>query len=556
MNRTEILAPAGSPESLSAAVNCGADAVYIGGKNFSARQNAANFDTMQLKEAAGLCHLYGVKLYVTVNTLILDHQADEFAEFVKEAAEAGADAFIVQDPGAAEIIRNTIPEACIHGSTQMSVHTVNGALFLREKGFKRVVLSRELSKEQIREISGLGIETEIFVHGALCMSVSGQCYMSSVIGQRSANRGLCAQPCRLPFSACRNRDFAGLSLKDLSYIGHLRELSQLGVTSFKIEGRMKRPEYVASAVSACVQSLHGEKPDMSLLRAVFSRSGFTDGYLTGKRENMFGSREKEDVIAAAKILPEVRKTYMHTRKTGTIDFKAVIRENSPAVLCAESGGREVTVSGDIPQKAINKPLSEEYLKRQLSKLGGTPFEPGSMTAEIDEGITLSASSVNALRREACERLTVEIISANTRKYRFRSLDIPLEDKRENLSAVRARIADVSQLDAAAEADMIIMPADVFLKSSISGSPDIIIEPPRFIADEIKVRETLLQCRRRGAERLMCCNIAYLKTGRELGFKLHGDFGLNISNSYSLDFFRKNGLEDAVLSFEMTLSQIG
>lgn len=555
MNNTEILAPAGSIESLTAAVNCGADAVYIGGKNFSARQNASNFDREELKKAADFCHLHDVKLYVTVNTIILDSQAEEFAKLIRSAAKAGADAFIVQDLGAAEIIKKLVPDACIHGSTQMSVHTVNGALFLKEKGFKRVVLSRELSEKQIKEICNLGIETEVFIHGALCMSVSGQCYLSSLIGQRSANRGLCAQPCRLPYSACENHDTAALSLKDLSLLNHLIKMKSLGISSFKIEGRMKRPEYVASAVMACIKALDGGTPDMSLLKSIFSRNGFTDSYYTGTLKNMFGCREKEDVIAAAKLLPEIRKEYSRCIKTCTIHFYITVTANEPVCLIAQCQGEKITVYGEIPEKAMKRPIDADYIQRQLSKLGGTIYDFGGLIAKIDDGLMLSAKSINALRREAIEKLDKKIISNNTPKYSINSPDFSFEDKREILSQLRVRISDTSQLEAVSSADFIIMPANVFLKCDSTISSKIIVEPPRFIVNEQEVCRILKQCKEKGAEHLMCNNLAYIKTGRDLGFKLHGDFGLNISNSYSLDFFKKQGLEDALLSFEMKLGQI-
>lgn len=555
MNNTEILAPAGSMESLTAAVNCGADAVYIGGKNFSARQNAANFDAEELKKAADFCHLHDVKLYITVNTIILDNQAEEFAELIKISAKAGADAFIVQDLGAAKIIKSVVPDANIHGSTQMSVHTVNGALFLKEKGFKRVVLSRELSEKQIAEICGLGIETEVFVHGALCMSVSGQCYLSSLIGQRSANRGLCAQPCRLPYSACNNRDATALSLKDLSLLKHLIKMKSLGVTSFKIEGRMKRPEYVASAVMACIRSLDGETPDMSLLKAIFSRNGFTDSYYTGTLENMFGCREKEDVIAAAKILPSIRKEYSREIKTCTVHFYISVISDMPVSLTAKCQGEQATVFGEVPQKALKRPVDADYIQRQLSKLGGTIYDFGGLIAKIDGGLMLSAKSINALRREVIEKLNQKKIKKNSPKYSFKPLDISFNNNRETLSQIRMRISDISQLDAVKTADSIIMPAEEFLKCDNAPSSKIIVEPPRFIYDEEKVCAVLKKCREKGSEHLMCNNISYIKTGRELGFKLHGDFGLNISNSYSLDFFKNQGLEDTLISFEMKLGQI-
>ncbi len=555
MNNTEILAPAGSMESLTAAVNCGTDAVYIGGKNFSARQNAANFDSEELKKAADFCHLHDVKLYMTVNTIILDNQAHDFAELIETSARAGVDAFIVQDLGAAEIIRNIIPDANIHGSTQMSVHTVNGALFLKEKGFKRVVLSRELSEKQIKKICGLGIETEVFVHGALCMSLSGQCYLSSLIGQRSANRGLCAQPCRLPYSACGSHDAAALSLKDLSLLNHLIQMQSLGITSFKIEGRMKRPEYVASAVMACIRSLDGGTPDMSLLKAVFSRSGFTDGYYTGHLENMFGCREKEDVIAAAKILPVIRKEYSREIKTCTVHFHISVLKGMPVVLTASCQGEQASVFGEVPCKAVKRPIDADYIQRQLAKLGGTVYEFGGLIAEIDDGLMLSAKDVNELRREVIEKLNQKKIKKNAPEYSFNAFDISLCDKRETLCQTRMRISSASQLDAVRTADFIIIPAEEFLKCQKPPLSKIIVEPPRFIDDEEKICAILEKCMEKGARHLMCNNISYIRTGGQLGFRLHGDFGLNISNSYSLDFFRKQGLEDALISFEIKLSQI-
>ena len=555
MSGTEILAPAGSLESLKAAVNCGADAVYIGGKQFSARQNAANFDNAELKQAADLCHLHNIKIYLTVNTIIFDNQVNEFAEFIKNAANAGIDAFIVQDFGAAEIIRNIVPDANIHGSTQMTIHSVKGAQLLKELGFKRVVISRELTEKQIQEICSTGIETEVFVHGALCMCMSGQCYLSSLIGQRSANRGFCAQPCRLPYSVYKNPQFNGLSLKDLSLVNHLQKLSDIGVFSLKIEGRMKRPEYVAAAVCACRQSLNGQTPDMALLRSIFSRSGFTDGYFTGKFSNMFGSREKEDVIAAKDILPDIRKKYSHEKKSGKLDFYAEIKKDNPVKLTVSDDCDSVTVTGEIPETAIKKPIDFTYLERQLSKLGGTIYQFGNLNADIDDGLSLSAKTINALRRNAVEALNLKSIKRNTPEYICVPLDIDPENKIESLKEIRVRISNQNQLDAVSEADRIIIPTNVFLNNRYENISKIIIEPPRFIYNEAEIFGVLKKCKSLGTEHLMCSNPAYIKIGKELGFKLHGDFGLNTANSYSLNFLKKMNFEDTVLSFEMKLKQI-
>ena len=557
IRNNEILAPAGSMESLTAAVNCGADAVYIGGKNFSARQNAVNFDTEELKEAADFCHLHDVKLYVTTNTIIHDQQAKDFEKFIISAAKAGTDAFIVQDMGAAKIIKQVIPDAMIHGSTQMSVHTKEAALFLKENGFKRVVLARELDADTIEDISSLDIETEVFVHGALCMCLSGQCYLSSLIGQRSANRGLCAQPCRLPYSALGKEDVNALSLKDLSLLKHLIKLKMAGVTSFKIEGRMKRPEYVASAVMACVQALDGEMPDMSLLRAIFSRNGFTDGYYTGKLDNMFGVREKEDVTAAAKLLPEIRKNYSREIKLSAVHFKAVVKRDEPATLMAGASGIKAEVTGDIPEEAINKPLDGDTIARQLSKLGGTIYEFGGVAAYIDDDVMLSASSINSMRRSVIQKLDRLKIEKNTPAYEFEKLDNINENIKEELCEIRARVSDSAQIEAAKKADKIIIPMESFLDApginyDISK---IIIEPPRFILNEPETIRLLKLCRENGAEHLLCNNIAYIRSGKALGYTLHGDFSLNVSNSYSLKFYQQQGLEDITLSFELKLGQI-
>ncbi|MBP5580400.1 MAG: U32 family peptidase, partial [Ruminococcus sp.] len=416
MEYTEILAPAGSMETLRAALRAGAHAVYIGGKRFSARSSADNFSEEEIAEAAKLCHKYGAKLDLAVNTVISDDEAADFCEYIRTSAQNGVDAFIVQDWGCAELIRRCIPDTVLHASTQMSFHTAAGASMLKKLGYARVVPARELDSETISRICGTGIETEIFVHGALCMSVSGQCYMSAMIGSRSANRGGCGQACRLPFSAAGNKDKAALSLKDLSLLPYARDLAEIGVDSFKIEGRMKRPEYVASAVHELKAALDGEAPDMKLLRGVFSRGGFTDGYFTGKRQDMFGVREKDDVISAHELIPKIHELYRFERKAYTADFHAVIKEGQPVVITAVCGDISASAQGDVPERALNRPTDTDMLTKQLSKLGDTVFSFGKLTAEIDEGLIVPAGKLNELRRTAVEQLTDLIINKNTPKY--------------------------------------------------------------------------------------------------------------------------------------------
>ena len=293
-NKVEILAPAGGMESLVAAVRCGANAVYLGTKEINARRGASNFDYDELEKAVEYCHTRNVKVYLALNILVTDSEMKAAYDTVKTALTLGVDAFIVQDLGLAKMIRKHFPTAVLHASTQCSVNTPDGFKKLEELGFKRAVIPREMSIDEIKEIrENTSLELEAFVHGALCMCVSGQCYLSSMLGSRSGNRGLCAQPCRLAFSADGSKT-CDLSLKDLSLIRHIDELSKSGVMSLKIEGRMKRPEYVAASVTACKKALNNEYDNNfeATLKSVFSRTGFTDGYFTGKHYDMFGTRQK------------------------------------------------------------------------------------------------------------------------------------------------------------------------------------------------------------------------------------------------------------------------
>ena len=301
----EILAPAGSQESLVAGVRCGANAVYLGGKVLNARRNAGNFNDEELENAVRYCHQRGVKVYLTMNTLCRDNEMDEAYNLVKKALSFGVDAFIVQDIGVIKMIKSCFPNARIHGSTQMSISTPEGVRALKEMGISRVVLPREMTVEEIAEIrEKTDLELEMFIHGALCMSVSGQCYLSAMLGQRSGNRGLCAQPCRLSFSADNSKSF-DLSLKDLSLIRQLASIKKLGVVSLKIEGRMKRPEYIAAAVTAVKKAINDAYSikDEIMLKSVFSRSGFTQGYFNNEmNRDMFGTMQKDDVVAANDVL--------------------------------------------------------------------------------------------------------------------------------------------------------------------------------------------------------------------------------------------------------------
>lgn len=558
----EILAPAGSMEALTAALRTGADAVYVGGKNFSARNSAENFTLDELAEAADMCRLYNAKLFLAVNTVISDGEAEEFCEYIKNTAEIGINAYIVQDFGCAELIRRCVPDAVLHASTQMTVHTVHGAKFIKELEYARVVPARELDKNTLKKICGTGIETEIFVHGALCMSVSGQCYMSAVIGSRSANRGCCGQACRLPFSACGNMEKSALSLKDLSLIPRASELAEIGADSLKIEGRMKRPEYVAASVNALRNSFDGKAPDMQLLRGIFSRGGFTDGYFTRNRTDMFGVREKNDVVSAQSLIPKIHELYRSVRKVHKIDFHAVIKKNMPVSLTAVCGNLSVDVSSEPPQTAQNRPTDLQHLEKQLSRLGDTVFSPGKITAEIENGLIVPAGKINELRRKACEKLSALIISREKPRYTITDYKPSLPENvciRTNAHfPIRTVCRTAEQARAAIGlSEYIILPTELLISEKVDDidKTRVIIYPPRFIKDEEKLCRELNALRSEGYSHLMCHTIDCIAIGKSLGFTLHGDFGLNVLNSYSTEFLQKTGLSDFTVSFEARISQI-
>ncbi len=560
-NRPEILAPAGSMESLVAAIRCGADAIYLGGKAFSARQNATNFDQNELIQACETAHKSGVKIYQTLNTLVFDEQFDELKKSVKFSAEIGVDAFIVQDLGLADFLKQAVPEMPLHASTQMTIHTRQGVIKAREMGFSRVVVSRELSGERLAELSSLGIEIEAFVHGALCMSVSGQCYMSAVIGSRSANRGLCAQACRLPFSAVEGERRCDLSLKDMSHISYITEMASNGVSSLKIEGRMKRPEYVAAAVTACRSALDGEEPDIDTLRAVFSRSGFTDGYyLDELGENMFGTRQREDVVSASDVLPELSQLYRKERKATAVTFDIQIKGGEKTALTVkDSDGNSVIVHGDIPQTAVTRPSDLGQAEKQLSKLGGTIYEFKGVSGEIEDGLMLPAASFNELRRVACEELDKKRLEKNTIVKKYNDIEIHSPKKlNQKQKAMRLELLYASQLSGLdlSEIEYAILPLDEIKNlADFSKKEKIIASLPRFTRNEENDIEQVKIAIKNGFDKILCQNISHIKIGEELGVKMFGGFGLNATNSRSLKSLSEMGLTDCTVSFELKLSQI-
>lgn len=565
MNKCEILAPAGSMESVIAAARTGADAVYIGAKDFSARASAENFSIDEIKSVCAYCRERNVKVYLTLNTLIFDDEIKDALTLCQNAYKAGIDAVIVQDLGLAMLIKNSMPNLPLHASTQMSVHTPEGAKALKELGFKRVVLSRELSKAEIKEIAdATDIELEVFVHGALCMSVSGQCYFSAMLGSRSGNRGRCAQPCRLPFKLKGGNGYA-LSLKDSSLVAYLKELEDMGVKSAKIEGRMKRPEYVSVAVKACREGLdEGRVSDKTreTLKSVFSRTGFTDGYYKGKRDkNLFGYRQKEDVTSATeKLFSEIRNSYKDEIKAVGIDMSLSLKCGEKAELKVTDGINTVTVYSETAAEiAKSSPSSKESTEKNLAKTGGTPYFLKVFEFSTDEKAIIPASGLNAMRREALEKLSIlrgqapdaEILPVELSEIGTKSAS--------TAKGFSARFADTDVPEQFKEAERIYLPLFAPLNEYERLSENnfnVCAEIPRGmfgIENQIKLR--LAELKKIGIKAVLASNIGAVSLANKMGFEVHGGFGLNITNTESLIAYEEMGLKSAELSFELKAGQI-
>lgn len=552
----EILAPAGSFEAVEAAVRCGADAVYLGAKQFSARASAQNFDENELKKTIAYCHDRDVNVHLAVNTAVYDRELNEASRLIELAADSGIDALIVSDLGILSLAKEICPSLPLHASTQMGIASASGVYAARDLGFERAVLARELSREEIKEIALKNIiETEVFVHGALCMSVSGQCYLSSIIGRRSGNRGRCAQPCRLECGIDSKNGHA-LSLKDLSLCSHLRELASFGVTSFKIEGRMKRPEYVAAAVSLARASLLGEdsKEIFELSRDIFSRSGFTEGYYNSQIDKkMFGFREKEDVERAKNALPRLHELYRREISKVPISAEIKIIENEPITLkFSDNKGNVAEASAPF----ISGPCADaDAVADKISRLGQTPYYIQSFKADI-KNAAAPPSVLNALRREAAEKLSRLRTQPNSRKvFLPEALVAPTEPKTNQ--KISARFENIEQLLACYEyCDEIIFPIRKLIshidKIPVELYSKITAELDRFaFSNDIYTENALKTIKEMGIERVVVQNIGQLYLAKNAGFKITFGPFMNTANSKALKALSQNGVDRAVASFELS-----
>ncbi len=567
----ELLAPAGSMEALTAAVQNGADAVYLGFGDFNARRNAKNFTEADFAAAVSYCHLRGVKVYLTLNTLLTDRELPDAAAQAAAASRLGADAVLIQDLGVLRALRQAAPDLTVHASTQMTVHSLDGVRLCADLGMKRAVLSRELPASEIEYIcTHSPIEIEVFGHGALCMCYSGQCYFSSVVGQRSGNRGLCAQPCRMKYGWGGKPDGYPLSLKDACLIESLRRLRKMGVVCLKLEGRMKRPEYVAVITRIYAGVLKEDRlptaQELQDLEAAFSRDGFTQGYFEDRTgPHMFGTRP-EKAPEPRELFAQARQTYAN-QENPLVDvrFYAMVREGEPLQVGVEDeDGRVVTAAGALPAPAETHPITAQQVEKQLSRTGGTPYRCLGAKAMVEEGLNLPLSALNALRREVLEKLSQRRQALpQVRLGQFKEgarYENPPEPPALTVSVRRAAQVSPELLG--------LFPAIVYIPAEeLCAHPECLtglgpqtavgVIPPRILWDRElpQVTEQLRRCRELGATEALLGGYGLLAPAKALGYTLRGDYGLPVFNAQALKEFKRLGLSSATLSFELKLAQI-
>ena len=564
----ELLAPAGSMEALRAAVQNGANAVYLGVGAFNARQGAKNFTPQTLTEAVKYCHVRGVQVHLTLNTLVADREMKDVAETIRHAAQNNIDAFIVQDLGVVQLCRQIAPHIPIHGSTQMTIHSLPGVQLCAAMGMKRVVLSRELSREEIRYIcANSPIEIEVFGHGALCMCYSGQCYMSALIGGRSGNRGRCAQPCRQSYGYGHWQDKYPLSLKDNCLVHYVQELEEMGVASLKLEGRMKKPEYVATVTAVyrkAIDEATVTKPMMEALMTAFNRQGFTDGYYTGRiGTSMLGVRE--DTRDDPEWLKAARQSF-EAGETPLVDLKmrAVVSVDGSSLTATDPEGRICVAEGPMPELAVNVPLTGQVLAQRVAKTGGTPYRVVEVRTHVDPGLTISAAAINQMRRDVINQLTA--LRARREDHPIRKPKaVPMYRGSKELPGLTVQVTTREQLTPSLlnlETAMLYVPMHLLMEDRdmtevLVARGRLAVALPRIVHDgELpQLIKNLNLLRDMGVKDALVGNLGLLGPVREAGMRIHGDFGLNVYNSATMNMMQTLELTSATVSFEATMPQI-
>ena len=565
----EILSPAGHWEAMVAAVQNGADAVYFGVGDYNARRGAKNFTIEELPQAVAYCHLRGVRVYLTVNTLLTDRELKGAADLLREASRCGVDAVIVQDWGVVRLAQAVAPDLPLHGSTQMSVHTLSGVRALSDLGLRCAVLARELSGAEIAAICKESpIAIEAFGHGALCMCYSGQCAMSALIGGRSGNRGACAQPCRLPYRMDEGKQGHPLSLKDACLARYMPELLDMGVASLKLEGRMKRPEYVAVITQIysrlCKEHRAATAEEERTLALAFSRSGFTDGYWRGKRgPEMFGVRP-ENTPDPTELFTKAKAAYdREDMRRVPVDLTARMEAGEAASLTVRDGdGNTVTVTGAVPEPARSRGLTAEEVKDRLGKTGGTAFVMRNASVEVGEGLRLSAADLNALRREGLEALAARR-TALPERWSGPTPPLPKAEVRRERPLLTVSVQRPEQVSKALLAETpAVVSAPVWLWDQVDpgqggGETMFSLELPRIWRDQDEpwLLEQMEKAKERGYAAAQIHNIGQIALVRSAGLLPRGDFGLNIFNSFAVEFLKEEGVLSATLSFELRWEQM-
>ena len=564
----ELLAPAGSMEALRAAVQNGANAVYLGCGAFNARQSAKNFTLAGLAEAVKYCHVRGVDVHLTLNTLVSDNEMKQACDLIAAAAGCGVDAFIVQDLGVAEMCRSMAPGVAVHGSTQMTVHNLDGVLQCAAMGMSRVVVSRELSREEIRYLcSHSPIEIEVFVHGALCMCYSGQCYLSAAIGGRSGNRGRCAQPCRQSYGYGRWENKYPLSLKDNCLATYLRELETMGVASVKIEGRMKKPEYVATVTQVYRQAIDSgavTRPMFQALMTAFNRQGFTDGYYRNDPgPGMLGIRE--DKPEDPRWLEDARQSY-ETAERGLVDvhFTMEVTGTGCFLRGEDRDGHVGYAEGPVPEIARNLPLTAEMLAGRLSKTGGTPYRCVHADVRVEGGLMLPASAVNGMRREVLDQLTAQRGRVEPPEI-HKMPRITRVNSRRSAPALTVQVTELEQITLRllrAKPEVLYVPlhllaSDWEMTRQLASQVRVAAVLPRIVHDPemSALNQQLARVRDWGVREVLVGNIGLIRPMLDQGFAVRGDFGLNVYNSVAVNSLWRMGMASVTLSMEMTMPQI-
>lgn len=567
----ELVAPAGSADAVVAAVQSGADAIYLGFGGYSSRRSAESFSAEELSLAMRYCRVRGCKVYASLDTLVTDADMAAVLEAAKRFAALGAAALILQDAGLALALRAALPDMKLFAGIRADVQNLGGAVALREMGFSRVFLSRELNLDEIRFIAAnAGVEIGVMVHGGLTVCRGGQCCMSVLAGGGSASRGECSLPCRENFSMGTRSENYPLSMKDLCLAESAEELEKAGVACALIAGRDRSPEYVAAVTETYDRILRDKRPptkdELLKLNAAFSGPGLTDGYLKGDKADMFGVPEGPDGNPRP-LLAEIRKGFMEgERRRVPVSFFCRVKKDEKIRLAVKDGdGNRVELTGPVPTPVGTGAVTAASLSERLYKTGGTAYYCSEIISELDEGLSVAGDELDSLRRRILLELTEKRAAPPERQY----FDLPRLTRSAGFPETPEFHFEVLTADqltpelAELCPKRVMAPLEVLagsfkrLAPFVGAGIGIVAVLPRVITDDEwpEVRDMLRTVRRRGVHEALVGNIGHVLQAKSEGFGLRGDFGLNVWNSYSMALMERIRLLSATLSFELDLAAV-